>query len=308
MESVVTIGVFDGVHLGHQALIEHNVEVARRFLMRSIVVTFDPNPLEVLRPAEAPTRLCSLDRRVELISALGVDDVKVLNFNHELAAMSPDAFIEEILLDQLDAQHVVIGHGFRFGRKAQGTTEDLRGEGLIVDEYALVGGEQPVSSTRIRAAIAGGDVRGAASLLSRPPGVEGVVVKGEQRGRALGFPTANLEHHPLVAIPADGVYAGAAVVGGRRLPAAISIGTNPTFEGSRRTVEAYLLDFDGDLYGQWMRVEFVERLRGMIRFEKVDVLVEQMRADAEAVRRRMGGEYDSDLDSASGDLPSLPSS
>ena len=282
--AVVTIGVFDGVHVGHHALIRHNLEIAKRLDLESVVVTFDPNPLEVLRPDVAPTRLCELSRRVELIAGLGVELVEVLEFDAGLASQTAEEFTRDVLLGQLDARHVVIGHGFRFGNRARGTAQTLRDAGIVVDEYSLVGDNEPVSSTRIRAAIAEGDVVAASAMLGRPHEIAGVVVIGEQRGRALGFPTANIEHHRLAAVPADGVYAGWAGIDGVRHPAAISVGTNPTFEGSNRTVEAYLLDLDQDLYGRLMRVEFVERLRGMEAFDSVDALVAQMHEDVLAVR------------------------
>ena len=285
---MVTIGVFDGVHRGHQSLIRHNLDLGTRLDLESVVVTFDPNPLEVLRPEVAPTRLCDLPRRVELIAFMGVELVEVLEFDAEFAAMTAEEFVESVLIRRLDARHVVIGEGFRFGNRARGTADSLREAGLAVDEFSLVGGQDPISSTMIRAAVAGGDVRLAAELLGRPHEVTGVVVPGEKRGRALGFPTANLEHHRRAAIPADGVYAGHAVVEGRHHAAAISIGTNPTFDGHRRTVEAHLVDFEGDLYGRHLRVEFVERLRETLTFDGVDELVAQMRIDVEAARRITG--------------------
>jgi riboflavin kinase/FMN adenylyltransferase len=285
---VVTIGVFDGVHVGHQALIRHNLEVAQRFDLESVVVTFDPNPLEVLRPEAAPTRLCDLSRRVELIAGLGVELVEALEFDTDLAAQTAEEFTEAVLLDRLDARHVVIGQGFRFGNRARGTADTLRAAGLTVDEYALVGDAEPVSSTRIRAAVAEGDMARATAMLGRPHEIGGVVVLGEQRGRALGFPTANIEHHRLSAVPADGVYAGTAVLDGVRHPAAISVGTNPTFEGTARTVEAHLLDVDEDLYGRLMRVQFVERLRETVAFDSVEALVAQMHEDVATTRRITG--------------------
>lgn len=282
---MVTIGVFDGVHVGHQSLIRHNLDIARRLDLESVVVTFDPNPLEILRPDVAPARLCELSRRVELIAALGVELVEVLEFDSDLSAQTAAEFTSSVLLDRLDARHVVIGHGFRFGNRARGTAETLRESGLVVDEFALVGEGESVSSTRIRAAVAQGEVEQAAAMLGRPHEVVGVVVVGEQRGRALGFPTANIEHHRLAAVPADGVYAGTAVLDGVGHPAAISVGTNPTFDGTTRTVEAYLLDMDEDLYGRRMRLEFVERLRETLAFDSVDALIAQMHEDVRIVRR-----------------------
>jgi len=282
--SVVTIGVFDGVHRGHQAVIGHTVEQAAATGLSSAVLTFDPNPLEVLRPEQAPTRLCSVSRRVELIRRLGVNDVRVLPFTAELSHVSAEDFIDTILRAELDARTVVVGEGFRFGHRASGTTDTLRQAGLEVVEYGLVGDGDPVSSTRVRATVAAGDVAAASAMLGRAHEIEGVVVRGEGRGRGLGYPTANVAHHRLTAIPADGVYAGTTVVNGVEHLAAISVGTNPTFDGQSRTVESYLLDFDADLYGADVRVDFVARLRGMVAFDSVSELVEQMAADVVAVR------------------------
>lgn len=281
---MVTIGVFDGVHRGHQSVIAHTVEQAEQREARAIAVTFDPNPLEVLRPEHAPARLCSVARRVELIEGLGEVDVEVLPFTSELSQVSAEDFVADILIGQLQATAVVVGEGFRFGHKAAGTTQTLRDAGLQVIEYGLIGDAAPVSSTRIRAALAEGDVTAAAEMLGRPPEVEGVVVAGEKRGRALGYPTANIEHHRLAAVPADGVYAGTTVVAGEQYLAAISVGTNPTFDGQRRTVESYLLDADLDLYGAPVRVGFTKRLRGMVAFDGVDELVAQMAEDVAATR------------------------
>ena len=282
--ATVTIGVFDGVHRGHQALIAHAVERARVARRTAVVVTFDPNPLEVLRPEQAPTRLTSITRRCELIAALEVDDVEVLPFTAELAAMSAQDFTTQVLLQRLDAREVVIGEGFRFGHRAQGSADTLRTAGLHVFEYGLVGEGAPVSSTRIRAAVAQGDVGAAAVMLGRPTEVDGIVVQGQQRGRQLGYPTANVAHHDRAAVPADGVYAGRTEVAGRIHRAAISVGSNPTFDGTHRTVEAYLLDFDEDIYDQQVRVEFVQRLRGMQAFAGAAELIETMRDDVVRTR------------------------
>jgi len=282
--SVVTIGVFDGVHRGHQAVIGHTVEQAAATGLSSVVLTFDPNPLEVLRPEQAPTRLCSVSRRVELIRRSGVNDARVLPFTAELSHVSAEDFIDTILLAELDARIVVVGEGFRFGHRASGTTDTLRQAGLEVVEYGLVGDGDPVSSTRVRATVAAGDIAAASAMLGRAHEIEGVVVRGEGRGRGLGYPTANVAHHRLTAIPADGVYAGTTVVNGVEHLAAISVGTNPTFDGQSRTVESYLLDFDADCYGADVRVDFVARLRGMVAFDSVAELVEQMAADVVAVR------------------------
>lgn len=282
--SVVTIGVFDGVHRGHQRLINRTVERAHERGEAAVVLTFDPNPLEVLRPDAAPTRLTSIDRRVELLLALGVDQVEVLGFTPDVAAMPAAVFVETVLQQRLNANAVVIGEGFRFGNRARGTAATLQEAGLQVEEFALVGEGTAVSSTRIRAAIAEGDVTAAADMLGRYPEVEGTVVSGARRGRELGYPTANVDHHRLASVPADGVYAGLTTVAGTTFAAAISVGTNPTFDGQTRTVESHLLDFDADLYGQSVRVEFVQRLRPMVQFAGLPELILQMAQDVAQTR------------------------
>lgn len=284
MRSVVTIGVFDGVHRGHQELVSQAVASAKDPGVRCVVVTFDPNPAEVVRPDAAPTRLCSVPRRVEMLYGLGVDRVEVLAFDERMAAMTAQEFIDEILRDRFDAAQVVVGDGFRFGNRAKGTVQTLRDSGLHVEEVVLLGNGEPMSSTRVRAAVAAGDMSLAEQMLGRPHELEGVVGHGEGRGRDLGFPTANVDHDPRAAVPADGVYAGHAVVEGVLHPTAISIGTNPTFEGRQRTVEAYLLDFDDDLYSQPIRLQFAQRLRPTLAFESVDALIQQMHADVAATR------------------------
>jgi riboflavin kinase/FMN adenylyltransferase len=214
--------------------------------------------------------------------------VAVLPFDSELAAMPAERFAADIVKGVFAAEHVVIGTGFRFGNRARGTAQTLREAGLIVDEFGLVGGGDPVSSTRVRAAVHDGEVELAALLLDRAHEVEGQVVAGANRGRGLGYPTANVAHHRLAAVPADGVYAGLAHWGGRAQPAAISVGSNPTFDGQGRTVEAYLLDFDGDLYGETLRIGFLHRLRGMLAYDGAQALVEQMARDVEATRALVG--------------------
>lgn len=286
--TAATIGVFDGVHRGHQALIATLLQRAREHDRRALVVTFDPNPLEVLRPDHAPTRLTTIERRVDLIRACGVDTVEVLEFTRELAAMSAQDFVSDVL-GGLGVREVVIGQGFRFGNRALGTAQTLHEAGLLVEEYGLLGGDLPLSSTRVRAAIADGAVEVAADLLGRPPEVQGVVVAGQNRGRDLGYPTANVAHHPRAAVPADGVYAGRTYVDGVAHPAAISVGTNPTFDGEERTVESYLLDFDADLYGRDVRVEFVHRLRAMLAFDSISALLDQMADDVRATREALRG-------------------
>jgi riboflavin kinase/FMN adenylyltransferase len=285
--SVVTIGVFDGVHLGHRELVRRTVERAAAERLAAVVVTFDPHPSVVLRPDQVPSMLSTLAHRLALLEELGVGAVLVLPFTRELSLQSPEDFVQDTLLARLHAQHVVVGEGFRFGHKGAGDVDLLRTRGLSVDAVApVVDGDERVSSTRVRAAVAAGDVAQAAELLTRPHRVEGPVVRGEARGRELGYPTANVDVARGSAVPADGVYAGWLVrASGERLPAAISVGTNPTFVGAARTVEAYVLDVDLDLYDEDVAIEFAARLRGMEKFAGVDALVRQMHEDVAQTRR-----------------------
>jgi riboflavin kinase/FMN adenylyltransferase len=294
--SVITIGVFDGVHLGHQRIVSRAAAAAREDGLPLVVVTFDPNPAEVVRPGSHPALLCSLPRRAQLLGELGADAVCVLEFTPEFSRLGPAEFVRAVLADRLHVRHVVVGENFRFGHRAAGDLAllaelgqkyDFRAEGipLLADDGVTM------SSSAIRDRVAAGDVAGAARGLGRPHRVEGVVVRGEQRGRALGFPTANLETAAHTAIPGDGVYAGwLARLGtdgeeAERWPAAISVGTNPTFDGRYRVVEAYALDRDDlDLYGVHAAVDFAARLRGMARFDTVDALIAQMRQDVDEAR------------------------
>ncbi len=295
--SVVTIGVFDGVHRGHQRIVARAVQAAAELGLPVVVVTFDPHPDEVVRPGTHPPLLCTARREWQLLAGLGVDAVLVIPFTLEFSRLGPDEFVRAVLVDRLHAARVVVGENFRFGHKAAGDVELLAELG---EKYEFTAEGVPlltengvtVSSTGIRAMLAEGDVAGAAHDLGRPHRVEGVVVRGHQRGRALGFPTANLETLPHTAIPADGIYVGWLTqldTDGAELdrwPAAISVGTNPTFDGRERTVEAYALDRDDlDLYGDHVAVDFVARLRATVKFASVDELIAQMRADVDDARR-----------------------
>ena len=286
---VVTIGVFDGVHRGHQALIGRGLTRARELGLPLVVVTFDPHPSEVVRPGSHPPVLTPVWRKADLVEELGVDAFCVLPFTTEFSRLPPDEFVHVVLVERLHAAAVVVGENFRFGHKAAGDLELLRtlgtrfgfsteGVGMLRDD------DVTLSSTFVRSSIDAGDVVQAAKALGRPHRIDGIVVRGEGRGRQLGFPTANVRTDRHVAIPADGIYAGWAVLHRKRLPAAISVGTNPTFEGRQRTVEAYILDFDEDIYGVELGVEFVGRLRGMVKFDSVEALVEQMGRDVEQAR------------------------
>jgi riboflavin kinase/FMN adenylyltransferase len=294
--SVVTIGEFDGVHRGHQRIVARAIELAGHRGLPVVVVTFDPHPDEVIRPGSHPPLLSTARRRSELLAGLGVAAVCVLPFTLEFSQLKPDEFVRAVLVDRLHAAAVVVGENFRFGHKAAGDVALLAELGDKYDYSAegvplLTEDGVTISSTEIRGMLSAGDVRGAAHDLGRPHRVEGVVVRGHQRGRALGFPTANLEPPPHTAIPADGVYAGWLTsldpdgLAVERWPAAISVGTNPTFDGRERTVEAYALDRDDlDLYGAHVAVDFVARLRETLKFGSVDELVAQMRRDVAEVR------------------------
>ncbi len=299
--SVVTIGVFDGVHLGHQHIVGRAGRAARQLGLPLVVITFDPHPSEVVRPGSHPPLLCTLRCRVELLAGFGADAVCVLPFTLEFSRLEPDEFVRTVLADRLHTRWVVVGENFRFGHRAVGDIALLaelgekydfgvEGVSLLTEDGAAV------SSSMIRGHLGDGDVAAAARDLGRPHRVEGVVVRGHQRGRALGYPTANLETPPYPAIPSDGVYAGWLTTldeeghQTERWPAAISVGSNPTFGGRHRVVEAYALDRDDlDLYGTHVAVDFAARLRGMIRFESAQALASQMRLDVDQARDLVGG-------------------
>lgn len=292
--SVVTIGSYDGVHRGHQLIIRHAVDRARELDVPCVVVTFDPHPSEVVRPGSHPPLLAPHHRRAELMADLGVDAVLILPFTTGFSKLSPADFVVKVLVDKLHAKAVVEGPNFRFGHKAAGDVEFLAEQGKVYDfEVEVVdlfvcgdaGGGEPFSSTLTRRLVAEGDMEGAAEILGRPHRVEGVVVRGAQRGRELGFPTANVETLPHTAVPADGVYAGWLHVGDEAMPAAISVGTNPQFDGTERTVEAYAIDRVGlDLYGLHVAVDFLAFVRGQARFDSLEGLLEQMAVDVKRCR------------------------
>jgi riboflavin kinase / FMN adenylyltransferase len=288
--SVVTIGVFDGVHRGHQEIIGHTVKRAREMGIQSVVVTFDPHPSEVVRPGSHPPVLTEPARKAELIEQLGVDVLCVLPFTLEFSRLSAEAFVHDVLVAHLHAALIVVGENFRFGHRAAGDIDLLRRLGrtfgFAVDGAPLVVDDSTIfSSTYIRSCVDAGDVTAAARALGRPHRVEGVVVRGDGRGREIGFPTANLLTGQYAAVPADGVYAAWLVRGrGERLPAAVSIGTNPTFSGRERRVEAYVLDFDADLYGERLALDFVARLREMRTYTGVEPLVAQIHEDVAQTR------------------------
>jgi riboflavin kinase/FMN adenylyltransferase len=293
---VATIGVFDGVHRGHQRIVGRAMEIARERNLPVVVITFDPHPDEVIRPGSHPPMLTTTRRQAELLADLGADAMIVLPFSVDFSRLSPDEFVRVVLSERLHATAVVVGENFRFGHKAAGDVPLLAQLGEKYDFTAegvplLVADGVTISSSYIRERLAEGDVTAAAAALGRPHRVEGVVVRGHMRGRGLGFPTANLETPPYTATPADGVYAGwltsLALDGAAasRWPAAISVGTNPTFGLGERTVEAYALDRDDlDLYGTHAAIDFIARLRGTERFDSVEALVTQMHDDVAQAR------------------------
>ncbi|HEV3213729.1 MAG TPA: bifunctional riboflavin kinase/FAD synthetase [Acidimicrobiales bacterium] len=287
--SAVTIGVYDGVHLGHRHVLAQLRETAASRGLPTAVVTFDPHPASVVAPERAPALLTSVARRLDLLAELGIDRCVVVGFDDDVATESPAGFVERVLVGELRAELVVVGENFRFGH-------DRAGDVALLGAMAGMGGfevepvsldaafGEPISSSRIRALLGAGDVGGAAALLGRPHELEGTVVRGDGRGRALGFPTANLEVDQGLVRPAAGIYAGTWTrPTGERHTAAISVGTRPTFyEDAELLVEAYLCDFDADLYGERGRLAFVERLRGEQRFDSVDDLVAQIARDVDA--------------------------
>ena len=302
--TVVTIGMYDGVHRGHQKLIGAAVARAQAMRRPCLLLTFDPHPAEVVRPGSHPAILTSLDRKAELVAGLGVDAMCVLPFTAEFMRLPPETFTHTVLVEHLHAAQVVVGENFTYGHRAAGTVSTLTTEGrrfgfavegVPLAEDSSDSGDVTISSTYIRACVAAGDMVAAARALGRPHRVDGVVVRGDRRGRDLGYPTANVESPQYTAIPADGVYAGHLVTrdprsgaSRERLPAAISVGTNPTFQGSRRTVEAFVLDYDGDLYGEHVGVEFASRLRPMEAFADLEGLLAAMAKDVSDTRQILG--------------------
>ncbi|MBV9659752.1 MAG: bifunctional riboflavin kinase/FAD synthetase [Acidimicrobiales bacterium] len=294
----VTIGAYDGVHTGHRLVIERVKRVAAEQGLASAVVTFDRHPASVVRPETAPKLLTDLDQKLELLSGTGVDIALVVRFDRERSEEPAEDFVREVLVGCLDTKAVVVGHDFHFGHKRLGNVpmlQDMGAElGFDVTGIRLFSDgldRDPISSTRIRSLLAEGAVGEAASLLGRPHQVRGMVAHGDERGRQLGFPTANVSLPESIALPADGVYAGwYQRPDGIRLPAAISLGRRPTFyrDSGLLLLEAYILDFDGDLYDEPARVEFVAHLRGQARFESAHALVEQMGRDVATTRQVLG--------------------
>ncbi|HEY3068617.1 MAG TPA: bifunctional riboflavin kinase/FAD synthetase [Methylomirabilota bacterium] len=288
---VVALGVFDGVHLGHRAILAAAVSAARRLHVPPLACTFDRHPMEVLQPERAPLPITTLEERLDLIAATGVDTVLVLAFTRELAAVEPEAFVKDVLAGRLRAREVVVGFNHRFGRGARGDTALLERLGRefgfrteVVPPLSL--GGVPVSSTEIRAALLGGDVEQAAAFLGRPYRIHGAVVRGAGRGHTLGFPTANLLPDRPLLVP-TGVYACRAWLDPRSLPAVVNVGRRPTFGETTLSVEAHILDFDEDLYGGAIGLDFVARLRDEQKFPSIEALKSRIALDVAEARQRL---------------------
>jgi riboflavin kinase / FMN adenylyltransferase len=283
--TVVTVGTFDGVHRGHREVLGEISRRARATGGRSVLVTFHPHPLRVVRPEHAPPLLTTPAEKREILAESGLEYVVFIPFTRTLQRYPAARFVREILLQRIGMDELVIGYDHGFGRDREGGVETLRaigreeGFGVDVVDACQVDGH-PVSSSRIRRLLAEGEAEGAAKLLGRPYAMEGVVVRGERKGRELGFPTANVElGDPEKLLPAEGVYAAYGWVGGRRLAGLLHLGPRPTFPGFAPTVELYLFDWEGDLYGERVRVEVVRRLREIRHFASVEALIEAMRED-----------------------------
>jgi riboflavin kinase/FMN adenylyltransferase len=297
--AVLTIGAYDGVHLGHREIIRRVRASADEQGSRSVVLTFDRHPASVVRPESAPRLLTDLDQKLELLDATGVDATVVITFDQAQSEEPPVSFVERVIVGALRARRIVVGEDFHFGSHRQGNVALLREYGakydFDVDPLPLVertdGVDEPLSSTAIRRAMAGGEVELAARMLGRPFEARGVVVRGDQRGRLLGFPTANVEVPNSICLPADGVYAGWYLrPDGATHPCAINLGRRPTFyeHADHSLLEAHLLDFDGDLYDERARVEFTNFLRSERKFDGIESLVGQLKHDCEHARQLLG--------------------
>jgi len=293
--SVLTLGNFDGAHLGHQAIVRRAVARARESAGLAVALTFEPHPVAVLAPGRAPLMLQTLHDRLASLAGLGIDVTVVQRFTRAFAALDPEAFVRDFLLRHVELAHVVVGYNVNFGRDRAGTSETLRALGArlgfgveVVGPVAAGDGEQ-VSSTRLRTLLQAGDMPRARALLGRSYALRGRVVVGDRRGRTLGFPTANLHLRAGLLLPPDGVYAVGVEVDGRAHEGVLNIGVRPTFAGRRRTIEVHLLDFSGDLYRRWLVVKLIERLRGEEAFSGPEALRAAIARDVERARRVLGG-------------------
>ena len=287
--TAVTIGFFDGVHRGHQTVFRRTAEVAEGRGLLPVVVTFDRHPREILTPGAHPPLLTTLDRKASLTAGLGIGALIVLEFTEEFSRWPPEDFVKHVLVEGVHADHVVVGSNFTFGYKAMGNLPVLRdlgaAHGFSVEAVSLLKlGGRPVSSSSIREALTGGDLEWPTEALGRRFVLDGTVTSGAGRGRGLGFPTANLEVPPGMLLPGEGVYAGKAHVDEGSFVAAINVGTNPTFGGEPLHAEAFLLDFEGDLIGRPVALEFWERLRDETRFDSAEDLARQIKEDVERTR------------------------
>jgi len=293
--SVITIGNFDGIHLAHQEILQRVVQEARERRVRSVVITFDPHPQRVLHPETQPFYLLTtLDEKVKLIESLGLDAVLLIAFTQAFSAMTAEAFVREILWDKLRIQKVFIGHDYAFGNRKQGNEDFLRSMGGMlgfevesINTFTVNG--TTVSSTNIRKAVLGGDVVKAALLLGHPYSLSGTVIRGYQRGREIGIPTANIEPGKEL-LPANGVYAVMVDLEGVRHAGVLNVGFNPTFSNEKLSVEVHIMNFDGELYGKGLTVSFIERIRSEVKFESPQKLVDQIlrdKAKAEEILARL---------------------
>jgi riboflavin kinase/FMN adenylyltransferase len=288
--SVVTVGTFDGVHLGHREVLDEIGTRARAAGRLSVLVTFEPHPLAVVNPAAAPPRLTTAMERLEALATCELDRVMVLRFDQQMAALEPEQFVEQVLVGQCGMRELVIGHDHGFGRGRRGNVPMLRAlgatRGFSVDVVTevLASGGQPISSTAIRRAVAGGDLHTAARLLGRRYAVSAVVERGEARGRTIGFPTANLAIPPAKLLPPDGVWAVQVETPSGRFGGMMNQGHRPTFDDGRRLLEVHLFDFEADLYDQYVRVEWIAPLRAIRRFDGVNALRQQLERDGERAR------------------------
>jgi riboflavin kinase/FMN adenylyltransferase len=289
--SVVTVGFFDGVHLGHRAVFARTVDAARERAVRAVAITFDRHPREVLKPGSEPRLLTTIERRASLIESTGIDDLVVLAFTSEFSQIPAEGFVERVLVGGVHAVHAVMGANFTFGHRAAGTVENLpqlgTPFGLTAEGVPLVEVEgRTVSSSSIREALSAGDLSWPRTALGRRFVLDGEVVSGHGRGKGLGFPTANLRTWPRLLLPGQGIYAGVAEHRGRRHSAAIDVGTNPTFGTDPLHTEAFLLDYEGDdLRGEPLAIEFWERLRDEVRYDSMDELIAAIADDVERTRQ-----------------------